>query len=91
MSVEWQGDHKLLDASGEKENFERELKRLDFDPSKFLVEVRREPDLPGVDRLHALRYSVYITDLEHPDRDTSRLDGGHDKNWIAEFAKVRRR
>ena len=41
MSVEWQGDHKLLDASGEKQDFERELTRLGFEPSKFLVEVRQ--------------------------------------------------
>lgn len=45
MSVEWQGDHKLLDASGEKQDFERELARLGLDPSKSLVEVRREPDV----------------------------------------------
>jgi hypothetical protein len=88
MHVEWQGDHKLLDASGEKEDFERELTRLGLDPTKFLAEVRREPDLPGADGLY---YNVYITDLEHPDRETWMLEGGHSKNWIAQFAKARRR
>ena len=91
MHVEWQGDHKLLDASGEKQDFERELTRLGLDARKFLVVVRREPDLPGADGIYAIRYNVFITDLEHLDRDTLKLDGGHGTNWIAQFAKVRRR
>jgi hypothetical protein len=78
MSVEWQGDHKQL-GDDEKQDFERELTRLSLDPSKFLVEVRREPDL---------RYNIFITDLEHPDRDTLKLHGGPATNWIAQFAQV---
>ena len=91
MNVEWQGDHRLLDASGEKQDFERELTRLGLDPSKFLVEVRRKPDLQGTEGLSAIPYSVYVTDLEHPDRDTLMLEGGHNQNWIAQFAKARHR
>jgi hypothetical protein len=91
MHVVWQGDHKLLDKSGEKQDFERELTRLGLDPSKFLVEVRREPDLPRADGLSAVRYTVYISDLEHPDRETWKLQGGHGENWIAQFAQIRRR
>jgi hypothetical protein len=90
MHVEWQGDHRLL-GDDVKQDFERELTRLGLDPSKFLVEVRREPDLPGADGLHAIRYDVYITDLEHPDRDTWKLHGGHGENWIAQLAQIRRR
>ena len=63
MHVEWQGDHRLL-GDDVKQDLERELTRLGLDPSKFLVEVRREPDLPGADGLDAIRYDVYITDLE---------------------------
>ena len=48
MHVEWQGDHRLL-GDDVKQDFERELTRLGLDPSKFLVEVRRESDLPGAD------------------------------------------
>jgi hypothetical protein len=90
MDVEWQGDHRLL-GDDVKQDFEGELTRLGLDPSKFLVEVRREPDLLGADGLYALRYDVYITDLEHPDRDTWKLHGGHGENWIAQLAKIRRR
>jgi hypothetical protein len=43
------------------------------------------------DGLDAIRYDVYITDLEHPDRDTWKLQGGQDENWIAQFAQIRRR
>jgi hypothetical protein len=90
MTVEWQGDHRLLGVDV-KQDFERELTRLGLDPSKFLVEVRRAPDLPGEDGHHAIRYDVYISDLEHPDRDTLKLHGGPGGNWIAQFAQIRRR
>jgi hypothetical protein len=90
MAVEWQGDHRLL-GDDVKQDFERELTRLGLDPSKFLVEVRREPDLPGAEGLHAIGYDVYITDLEHPDRDTWKLHGGQGENWIAQLAQVRTR
>ena len=74
-----------------KQDFERELTRLGLDPGKFLVEVRREPDRPGADGLYAIRYDVYVTDLEHPDRDTWKLHGGHGENGIARFAQIHRR
>ena len=90
MHVEWQGDHRLL-GDDVKQDFERELTRLGLDPSKFLVEVRREPGVPGANALAAIRYDIYITDLEHPDRDTLKLQGGPSENWIAELAKIRRR
>jgi hypothetical protein len=64
---------------------------LGLDPSKFLVEARREPDLPGANGLFAIRYDVYITDMKHPDRDIWKLHGGHGENWIAQFAQIHRR
>jgi len=36
MGIEWQGDHRLLDKIGEKQDFERELTRLGLDPSQVL-------------------------------------------------------
>ena len=90
MHPEWQGDHSLL-GDDVKQAFERELTRLDLDPSKFLVEVRREPLLPGTDEVSAIGYDIYITDLEHPDRDTWKLHGGQGENWIAQLAQARRR
>jgi hypothetical protein len=90
MHVEWQGDHRLL-GDDVKQDFERELTRLGLDSSKFLAEVRREPDVPEAHGLDAIRYDVYITDLEHPDRDPWKLHGGQGENWIAQFAQIRRR
>ena len=87
MHVEWQGDHKLV-GDDEKQDLERELTRLSLDSSKFLVVVRREPDEPGADGIFAIRYNVFITDLEHLDRDTWKLHGGQGTNWIAQFAQV---
>ena len=88
MRIEWQGDHRLLDESGEKQDLEHELTRLGLDPSKFLIEVRREPDLPGANGIYAIRYNIFITDLEHPDRDTWKLHGGHGDRWIAQFVQI---
>lgn len=90
MHVEWQGDHELL-GDDVKQAFERELTRLQLDPSKFLVEVRREPRVPEANGVSAIRYDIYITDLEHPDRDTWKLRGGEGENWIAQLAQIRRR
>ena len=86
MRVVWQGDHKLLGETGEKEDFERELKRLGYDPNQFLVEVRREPDAPAADGLSAIRYKLYITELG-TDKETLVLEGGHGKAWLAQFAQ----
>ena len=86
MPVEWQGDHKLL--GDEKPAFERELKRLGFEPGNFLVEVRREPDAQDGGGPDTIRYSVFITDTAHLDHETCRLRGGKGKDWVAEYAKV---
>jgi hypothetical protein len=90
MHVEWQGDHKLL-GEHEQQDFERELQRLGLDPGKFLVEVRRESDQPGADARQTPRFTVYISDLAHPERDTLKLEGGPGENWIAQFAQAHRR
>jgi hypothetical protein len=86
MAVEWQGDHKLVDD--QKGEFERELQKLGFEPSNFLVQVRREPPVEGADGLHAIRYNVFINDLAHPDRETWKLQGGHGRDWIGQFVQA---
>jgi hypothetical protein len=84
MPVEWQGDHKLI--GDEKLAFEHELERLGFDPSNFLVEVRRDVEAGG--EPDAIRYNLYITDVAHPEHETCRLHGGHGKDWIAQYGKI---
>ena len=86
MSVEWQGDHKLL--ADEKGAFELELQRLGLDPTNFLVEVRREPDVGGAKAPDAIRYTVFITDLAHLEHETCKLHGGHGKDWIEQYGKI---
>jgi len=86
MPVEWQGDHKIL--GDEKNDFERELDRLGFDPGDFLVQVRRETSAEGSDGRRAVRYDVYINDVKHPDRETWKLEGGQGKNWVAQFTQA---
>jgi hypothetical protein len=89
MSVEWQGDHKLLGDA--KAAFESELERLGFDPSNFLVEVRREAEATGAVAADAIPYTIFITDVAHPDHETCKLHGGHGKDWIGQYAKIVRR
>ena len=86
MAVEWQGDHKLLGDA--KAAFERELKRLGFEPNNFLVEVRREPDAKGTVAPDAIPYTVFITDLAHPEHETCKLHGGPGKDWVAQYGKI---
>lgn len=83
MSVEWQGDHRML-GDDVKQDFERMLTKLGFEPEKFLVEVRRAPDGKGA-------YEIFISDLARPDRDTWKLDGGRAENWIEQFGKIAHR
>ena len=86
MPVEWQADHKLL--GDEKPAFERELSRLGLGPSSFLVVIRREPGVQGAERSDAIRYSVYITDIAHPEYETCKLEGGHGRDWIGRYSKI---
>ena len=87
MSVEWQGDHKLL-RSEVKQDLERELTRRVQGSTTFLVEVRRDSDSQGAS--DANRYVIFITDTAHPEHETWTLRGGEDENWVAQLAKVRR-
>jgi hypothetical protein len=67
----------------EKAALECELNRLGLDPSKFLVEVRRESDGKSADAPGAIRYDLFITDLAHLERETCKLHGGHGKDWYS--------
>lgn len=86
MSIEWQGDHKLLGE--EKAAFESELERLGIDPGHLLVEVRREPDAQGAVGHEAIRYNVFISNVAHPERETCKLHGGHGRDWIGRYGKI---
>lgn len=84
MTVEWQGDHKML-GDGVKQGFERELKRLRLDSSDFIVEVRRQPTPSGARGTEATRYDVFVTELGRTDRDTLKLEGGEGEDWIRQL------
>jgi hypothetical protein len=69
MAIEWQGDHRII-GNDIKQGFERELEHLGLAQRDFIVEVRRETDLLGAAGLHAMRYKIFVTELEHPDKET---------------------
>ena len=85
MSVQWQGDHKLLDKTREKQDFESELRRLGYDPSQFVVLVRREVGAPGPEG-KPTRYKLYVNQVG-PGQKTLILEGGPGNNWIAQFVR----
>ena len=86
MPVEWQGDHKLLGP--QRSAFERELERLGMAAGNFLVQVRREADVEGAEGADAIRYTVYISDVAHPERETCKLHGGQGRDWIGRYGKI---
>ena len=91
MTVEWQGDHKML-GDGVKQGFERELRRLRLDKSDFIVEVRREPNPSAGRGLEERRYDVFVSELGRPDKDTLKLEGGQGEDWIRQLeAKLKHR
>ena len=46
------------------------------------------PDSPVAQGSDAIRYSVYISDVAHPEHETCKLHGGHGKDWIGRYGKI---
>jgi len=85
MPVEWQRDHKTLSPEV-KDAFQQEAAGLGLE--KLIVEVVKEVAAETSEGSSASRYTIYITDLQHLDRETVTLHAGHGKGWITEFAKL---
>jgi hypothetical protein len=81
MEIVWQGDHKLLDGTGEKETFERAAKLAYPATSTLFVIVRRKPSGGG--------YQVHVADASNPDADIGVYDGGLGEDWVAQFRRKR--
>ncbi len=87
MRVEWQGDHELLEESGEGQDFEREVKRLGYGSNQFIAVVRREPDtLPGRTGQVSIRNKAHATRLGRirKDIDAERWTGN---SVVAQFVQ----
>ena len=83
MTVEWQGDHRAL-TSEVRAAFEQEAGRLGL--GTLIVEVVRDTGAESSSK--DPRFTIYITDLVHTDRETVKLHAGDGHAWVKEFAKL---
>jgi hypothetical protein len=83
MTVRCEGDCKVMEQLGEKQDFEAELSRLGFAHEAFLLDVRHG-NKPGSGGAWAANYSVRV--LHISTRRQSIYWGGPGENWVSEFA-----
>jgi hypothetical protein len=88
MGVQWLGEHDAV-GDDEKEDFERELTRLGYNPARFRATVRRRlPANPGA--IYPLFHNIMVEELsanEQPFRGATFV-GGHGEVWVARFVDL---
>jgi hypothetical protein len=83
MAVLCEGDCRVMEQLGEKQDFESELSRLGFSHEAFTLYVRRA-NLPGSGTSWIANYSVCVTNTA-----TKRQNiywGGPGDHWVSEFS-----
>ncbi len=83
MTVRCEGDSRVMQQLGEKQDFEAELSRLGFSHDTFMLDVRRV-DATYSDRHWNANYTVCVANTA-----TKRQNvywGGPGRRWVAEFA-----
>jgi hypothetical protein len=84
MTVHCEGDCRLLEQLGEKQDFEAELSRLGFKHEHFILQVLRLT-ADGKDPEWTQSYSVTVT---HVLNERSHMyQGGPRHNWVTQFAR----
>ncbi len=81
MSVRCDGDSRVMQQLGEKQDFESELSRLGFAHEDFMLHVRRERS--SIASTWAAAYSVCVTHT--PTRRQRIYQGGAGRHWLQEF------
>jgi len=80
MTVRCEGDSRVMELVGEKQDFEAELSRFGFQHEDFSICVRRaKTPSPWV-----ANYAVQVTHLAT--RKCNVYWGGPRENWVAQFA-----
>jgi len=84
MTVHCEGDCRLLDQLGEKQDFESELSRLGLRHEDFTLHVlRQKPE--GRKAEWNQNYSVTVTNIV---TERSHLyQGGPRRNWVGQFSR----
>jgi hypothetical protein len=83
MTVRCEGDCKVMEQLGEKQDFEAELSRQGFAHEAFLLYVRRG-NKSGSGGAWAANYSVRVSHI--PTRRQGIYWGGPGEHWVNEFA-----
>ena len=83
MTVRCEGDSRIMEQLGEKQDFEAELSRLGLRHEDFALHVRRS-GLGGIDRSWDSHYAVRVSDVVTGSRGI--YWGGPGEDWVAEFA-----
>ena len=83
MTVRCEGDSRVMEQLGEKQDFESELSRLGFTHEAFLLYVRRVNTLGGATNW-SVNYAVCVTNSANSRQNI--YWGGPGKHWVSEFA-----
>jgi hypothetical protein len=83
MTVRCEGDSRIMEQLGEKQDFEAELSRLGLRHEDFALHVRRS-GLGGIDRGWDAHYAVRVCDVVTGTRGI--YWGGPGEDWVAQFA-----
>ena len=83
MSVRCDGDSRVMEQLGEKQDFEAELSRLGFAHEAFMLFVPRASASNGADPW-TRNYTVFVTNTVTKRRNI--YWGGPGNRWVADFA-----
>ncbi|HEY1459875.1 MAG TPA: hypothetical protein VGH59_07455 [Casimicrobiaceae bacterium] len=81
MSVRCEGDLRVMEQLGERQDFEAELTRLGFTHEEFTINVRR--DERSRDRDWSIRYTVWVTNVVN--RRGNAYFGTAGRTWVTQF------
>jgi hypothetical protein len=81
MSVHCEGDTRVMEQLGERQDFEAELTRLGFTHEDFTLRVRRD-DRAGA-RNWSIRYTVWVTNVVN--RRGNAYFGTAGQSWVTQF------
>ncbi len=82
MTVRCEGDSRVMEQLGEKQDFESELSRLGFAHETFFLYVRRANSLGGATNW-SVNYAVCVTNSVSNRQNI--YWGGPGKHWVSEF------
>jgi hypothetical protein len=83
MTVQCEGDSRVMEMVGEKQDFEAELSRFGFRHEDFHLCVRRA-EVPASRTSWVSNYAVQVTNAAT--RKCNVYWGGPCENWVAQFA-----